>query len=62
MKISGVGIDNLSEIREIKDLRNQIAHEYVSDHLWLLHEEVFTLVPKLLELISRVALYAERYR
>lgn len=55
-------IDNLSEIRNIKDLRNDIAHEYLTERLWVLYEEVLDLVPKLLDLIDRATLYTERYR
>lgn len=54
-------IDSLARMRIIKDLRNDIAHEYLTEQLWLLHEEVFKLVPELLDYINRVNIYAKRY-
>lgn len=55
-------INSVSEIRRIKDLRNEIAHEYIIERLWLLHEEVFKQVPALLDLIDRANNYAKKYR
>ena len=54
-------IDSLSKMRIIKDLRNDIAHEYLAERLWLLHEEVMKHVPELLDYIDRVNHYAEKY-
>lgn len=54
-------IDAVSDMRLIRDLRNDIAHEYITERLWLLHEEVFELVPKLLDMITRALNYAKKY-
>ncbi len=54
-------IDSVSEMREIKDLRNDIAHEYMTEQLWLLHEEVFKLAPKLINLLNRANEYSMKY-
>lgn len=54
-------IDSLTEMRAMKDLRNDIAHEYITERLWILHNEVFTRVPKLLELVHRANEYAKKY-
>ena len=46
-------IDSLQEMRLLKDLRNDIAHEYLPERLQLLHQEVLSLTPKLLQLVQR---------
>lgn len=54
-------IDSVAEMRLIRDLRNDIAHEYITERLWLVHEEVFEMVPKLLDFIQRATSYAKKY-
>jgi hypothetical protein len=52
-------IDSLHEMRLLKDLRNDIAHEYIIARLNLLHEEVLAYTPKLLELVDRAVHYSQ---
>ena len=52
---------NKTDMRLIRDLRNDIAHEYITERLWLVHKEVFEMVPKLLDFIQRAILYAKKY-
>lgn len=54
-------IDSALEIRALKDLRNDIAHEYLAERLSKLHEEVYHVVPKLLATISRSIAYSQKY-
>lgn len=54
-------LDSISDMRMIRDLRNDIAHEYITERLWLLHEQIVDLVPKLLDLIERAERYAEKF-
>lgn len=55
-------IDSIKEMRILKDLRNDIAHEYISDRIQLLHQEILERTPKLLQLIVRAIDYCRRYR
>lgn len=54
-------VDHASEIRTLKDLRNDIAHEYLAEKLTLLHQEVYKYVPKLLALVDRSIVYSQKY-
>lgn len=54
-------IESALTVRRLKDLRNDIAHEYISERLALLNEEVFNAVPKLLEMIAKSLKYSEKY-
>ena len=56
-------IDSLKEMRLFKDLRNDIAHEYIAERIQLLLiQEVLQHTPKLLELIARVLDYCKKYQ
>ncbi|MBA3236871.1 MAG: hypothetical protein H0T62_00785 [Parachlamydiaceae bacterium] len=55
-------IDSIQEMRILKDLRNDIAHEYISERIQFLHQEIFERAPKLLELVDRAVDYCRRYR
>jgi hypothetical protein len=44
-------------LREFKDLRNEIVHEYSTDDLASLYEEIYAATPDLLELFSRIESY-----
>lgn len=55
-------IDSLHEMRTLKNLRNDIAHEYISARIQLLHDDVFQYSPKVLELVARAANYCQQYR
>lgn len=54
-------IDSAMEMRSLKDLRNDIAHEYLTEKLTLLQTEVYQSVPKLLSMISAGITYAQKY-
>lgn len=53
--------DEVDEIREIKDIRNEIAHEYVQEDLVNVFADVLRLTPKLFEISQRTTRYAEKY-
>jgi len=53
-------IESVDEIREMKDLRNQIVHEYLSDALIGLIGEVFEYTPKLFEVQDRIRKYCKQ--
>ncbi|MDR1269922.1 MAG: DUF86 domain-containing protein [Planctomycetaceae bacterium] len=54
-------IDSVSEIRTIKDLRNEIAHGYEADNLQRLFEAVLQSVPRLLAISERTINYCKKY-
>lgn len=54
-------IPDAAKLRALKDLRNDIAHEYVADKLTQLHEEVYGEVPILFDIVGKSLLYAQRY-
>lgn len=54
-------VSSIEEIREIKGLRNIIAHEYAGPKLESIFESVFKHVPSLLDLIARAQTYCQKY-
>ena len=54
-------INSVDEIREIKDLRNEIAHEYIKELLINIFQDSLRFTPKLFEIITKVKKYCERY-
>jgi hypothetical protein len=54
-------IDSVSEIRTIKDLRNEIAHGYEADNLQRLFEAVLQSVPELFAISERIINYCKKY-
>jgi hypothetical protein len=54
-------INSVSEMRTIKDLRNEIAHEYEVSNLQKLFETVLKSSPKLLAISERVINYCKKY-
>jgi uncharacterized protein YutE (UPF0331/DUF86 family) len=48
-------------LHELKDLRNEIAHEYQIEQIERFFELVMTSTPLLLEIIENVRTYSERY-
>ena len=54
-------IDSVSRLRDLKDLRNEIAHEYETDDLGNLFSAVLSAVPELLGVAGRIGEYCERY-
>jgi hypothetical protein len=55
-------IDFVSEIRTIKDLRNEISHEYQTDNLQKLFDVVLQSVPQLPAISERVIDYCKKYK
>ncbi len=53
-------IESVDEIREMKDLRNQIVHEYLSDALINLIGDVLEYTPKLFEVQERILKYCKQ--
>jgi len=53
---------DIETIREIKDLRNDIAHEYIDDNLQDLFEDVMRLTPLLITMAEVTLQYIERYQ
>ena len=54
-------IDSVSGLRDLKDLRNEIAHEYETDDLGNLFSAVLSAVPELIGVAGRIGEYCERY-
>lgn len=54
-------IDAAGDFREIRELRNEIAHEYAQENLLPLFESVLERSPALLEIIRRARNYSLRY-
>lgn len=54
-------ISSSLEVRSMKDLRNEIAHEYLQEKLTALHKEVYESVPQLLEMANSGVGYCRRY-
>ena len=54
-------IDSVARLRDLKDLRNDIAHEYETEDLRGLFESVLKAVPELFETADRISTYCRRY-
>jgi hypothetical protein len=54
-------ISSIDEIREIRELRNDISHEYTPRELKELFEDTLRHTTVLFEIIDRVAKYIEKY-
>ena len=54
-------IESVDELRGLKDLRNEIAHEYETAGLDDLFSYVLEAVPRLSKIISRVTDYCKKY-
>ena len=50
-------IESSTRIRELKDLRNQIVHEYETEDLEALFEQIVTFVPEILGIAENVKSY-----
>jgi hypothetical protein len=55
-------IDSSTQVRALKDIRNDIAHEYLAERLSQLHQEVYHSVPKLFDMIKKSIAYTDRYK
>lgn len=54
-------IDSVSGLRNLKDLRNEIAHEYEADDLQGIFSAVLGAVPELFGIAERIQAYCGRY-
>ena len=50
-------VDDVNGIRDMRDLRNEIAHEYKIDDLLAHYEEIYQMTPELLEMVKRAEGY-----
>ena len=50
-------IETVDVLRDLKDLRNEIVHEYAVEDLNGLYEDIYKATPQLLNLLSRIAGY-----
>lgn len=56
-------VDDVEILRELKDLRNEVAHEYVIDDLDALYEEIYQATPILFVILDRLEEYlADRHQ
>jgi hypothetical protein len=55
-------VDSVSLLRDIKDLRNEVAHEYETDDLPILFKSILDAVPQVCDVIGRVLTYCEKWR
>jgi hypothetical protein len=54
-------IDSVEDIRRIRELRNDISHEYLTENLTHFFQEVMRATPLLLAMISNAKIYCERF-
>ena len=54
--------ENIDVVRQIKDLRNEIAHEYIDDALQDLFEDIIKLTPFLIEMAETTLQYTQQYK
>ncbi len=52
---------NIEDINRIRDLRNEIVHEYLDESLRESFTELLELTPKLIEIIKNTIEYSKRY-
>ena len=53
--------ESVDEVRQIKDLRNDIAHEYVLYDIKSIFNETFYFTPKLLGIVENTKKYCKKY-
>jgi len=53
--------ESVDEIREIRDLRNNIAHEYSKEDLEMLFADVMRLAPRLFSIAGNIFAYCNRF-
>jgi hypothetical protein len=54
-------VDSVSDLRDLKDLRNEIAHEYETEDIMALFAQAFKAVPLLFQIAEKTAKYCEKY-
>lgn len=53
-------IESTSELRDLKDIRNEIVHKYAIDDLSGLYADIYRATPLLLTLLERIGVYLEQ--
>ncbi len=54
--------ETIDSVRQIKDLRNEIAHEYIDDALQDLFEDIVKFTPVLIEMAETTLKYTQQYQ
>ncbi len=54
-------IASAEQMRLIKDLRNRIVHEYSSDFIFDVLEDIFDYIPQLFEIANKTEKYCQKY-
>ena len=55
-------VESADRVRELKDLRNDIVHEYETDDLRALFRQTLEAVPELFPIVERIEKYCERFQ
>jgi uncharacterized protein with HEPN domain len=55
-------INSVEEMREIRDLRNQIVHEYIKEDLQEVFKDILEFTPRLITICDNVIIYCEKYQ
>jgi len=53
--------DSIEDLRIMKDIRNNIVHEYIEDELVELFEEVLEYSQKLIEIMKNTLIYIDKF-
>jgi uncharacterized protein YutE (UPF0331/DUF86 family) len=54
-------VDSAERVRDLKDLRNDIVHEYETDDLRSLFQQTLDATPPLFAIAEKVERYCERF-
>jgi len=54
--------ESVEKIREIRELRNEITHEYANNNLRDIFKSVLRFTPELFKIIENIKKYCERYK
>jgi hypothetical protein len=54
-------VDSVSDLRDLKDIRNEIAHEYETEDIRTLFAQVLEATSLLFEIADKTAKYCEKY-
>jgi uncharacterized protein YutE (UPF0331/DUF86 family) len=54
-------ICSVDQVREMKDLRNEVAHEYITDELDATLKDIIKMIPKLLRIVDKTIEYCARH-
>ena len=53
--------ESIEKLREIRELRNSIAHEYIQEDLADMFTDVLKFTPELFDIATRIKQYCKRY-